>query len=932
MTSPGRRPEGKAGAAVCVGERALDANATLPIDPQLRVLELSNGLRCWVRPHDVPPRTVALTLVVGCGSLVEEEDERGFAHLVEHMAFRGTERFPPGATTRFFESLGTRLGRQHNATTTLERTSFSLTLPTADEGSVSMALACLADFAFRMTILPEELDAERRVILEEMRGAVSARSRVRERTLELLVPGARVSRRHPLGSEEVIRAVTAEKLRAFYSRWYRPENAFVLIAGDIDPESAGALIEHQFGEWKRNGVPGGGIDPGVQQATSTRTAVLTDAEASEASVSVLTLQRVPRLLTVADLRSKLVNGMGLWLINQRLVTLIQRGRTACREAQATVQPLASPWSVVRLAANGPTGRAAEMVTTLVEEIERVCHHGFLAGEIETGRHAMGKDARQALLGDTGRSSESIVRELEQAAASGQPPMSRAQVFELVSSLLPTLAEEEVARAFRANLDLDACLVLAVVPAAVAEPERAWLGQEVRSARNALPRPPATRPRHRRLLRHPPPAGTIVAEREDGELGVRSLRLGNGVRVHLRSMTTRPNRVCVCLTLLGGRIRETSETAGLTAAAALLFAQPASETLSSVAIREYLTQRALAFGCTVDDDATSLRVIGDPADIEDAFALFHLLLTRPHLELAALRRWQSQSEEFWIARRHSLDLQLAQESLRLLSGDDPRFRPLPPARAMAITRAEAQRWLEEEICRAPLEVAVVGDLPQERSLELVLRYLGSLPERSNGRDLDSLRGLVCRPGPLHTEVEVPARVDRAAGLCGWRAASWGERRHRHLLKMAEQVILQRLQQELRERRGLTYSAEASFSPSKAYPDGSLFAVALYAAPERATGAMAIAQELVGELAEEGPSEGEMESCRRQMLESIRVSQHEPRHWCRALSDLDLRGGSLRDLAELESAFASYTREDMVEVMRAYITEARRLLVICTPSGE
>ncbi len=886
----------------------------LPVHPGIEVLTLANGFTCWVRPNSRPPGTVSLGLHVGAGSLNESESERGVSHMLEHLAFEGGARFPRGDLERFFDSLGTRLGRDHNAFTGREWTCYTLSLPV--DAGLDRGLACLADFAYGMSLEGAAVEQERQVILEEMRQYQGTASRVRERVLSVLAPW--VAERHPLGTEDVVRSMTAERLRSYYGRWYRPDNSTLLIAGEVEVSAVERLLQDHFAAWPPAPEAPWPATVRLRPPAMPRAVTLRDPDATAAQVRLVGLEPSEQ----DGLRRQLAGQVARWLVNQRLDA----------GAQLTLAPLVHDWNVVLAVADGPPERLDEMLEALVVELKRVRVHGFSAEETEEGRGHVLSAARQAQLEEDNAVSATLLQEMIAAVPRGRPPLSPAWRLAQVEGLLPDIGDGEL-RSALAGLDPARRLLVAVVPERAGvrapEPEELLRLQERGEARKVDP--PVVPPRPRRLLEIMPEAGTVAEQREDAELGLLSATLANGVRVHLRPMTARKNRAFVEITLAGGRIREGAGDFGITGAAALAFSQMAAENVRA--------DKAVALKCLVEEDAVVLRLAGDPRDLEHGFELVHLLLRRPRLEAAALERWRSRMEEH---REPSLEARLALEAMRLLTGGDPRFRLISPRQARSITLDRARRWLDSELCRAPIEAAVTGDLERGRALELALRYLGSLPARPlYDGGLDELRRLQPTPlyppkgtlqmddGPLTVALEAVTATSRAAVLTGWLATPWHEVDDRYLLQMASRIVGRRCHEELRKRRGMTYSADCTFSPSRAYPRASLFSAAFYTPPARATEAAAATRELVEELAADGPSEAEMEAVSKQLSELTARAERDPRYWSRVLADFAYRGRSLEDLRGLEARLATFTGEDLRAALARCVTESRRLEVTCLP---
>jgi len=905
----------------------------LPAPPEVTVVKLANGLSCWIRPLDRPRATVAMCLHVAAGSLNEEESERGLSHLLEHLAFTGGTRFAPGALEQFFDSLGTRLGRHHNAFTGRESTCYFLSLPAGGVETLDMGLACLADFAYGMRLRPAAVETERRVILEEMRRHHEADTRIREQLLEVLVPGSRVARRHPLGTEEVVRSLTVDQIRSYYARWYRPDNSTLLIAGAVGVAATEDLLRRHFADWHGAATAPRSPDPGIRPLRRARAAIITDPDVSGAELRLVGLHPAIRPRTAGEVRLLLVEDLAIRILNQRLGALIREAPAAFSEAHLGRSPLLHSWNLMQAVASGLPESWEAILRTLGSELRRARVHSFPAAEVErAAAHALAAARRMADAEDSS-AADSILSEMVDAVPDGRPPMSGAQRLALIEALLPAVGPEDLRAAFATQFDSRSQLVAAVMPGSwrTRLPAAEDLLELHAQAESSPVSPPAVRTPPRRLLKRLPAPGTVAAQQEDPELDLLSATLANGVCVHLRTMEAGKRQVFVNLTLAGGRIRERADTLGLTGAAALAFSQPATKTLPSVLIRDLLADKGLRFDSSVDEDAVTLRVAGDARELEHGLEWIHLLLTQSRPEESALTRWQSRIAELGGGRRLSLEAQLAQETLRLLTGDDPRFRLITAERAAAITVGEARQWLRSELGCAPLEAAIVGAPERGPGLELALRYLGSLPARPlRDPGLDPLRRLAVGRGPLASTVEAATVTPRAAVLTGWRAAPWPAVDDRHLLHMATQILNQRLYRELREKRGLTYNSDCSFKPSRAYPRSSLLAVAFYVPPQRTAEAAALTRELVQGLAAEGPTEAEMETARKQFCELAARAEREPKYWSRVLADCRYRATSLADLKRLPERFRAFTRDDLRAALVRYVTEQRRLEVTCLPA--
>src|SRR6478672_11007883 len=222
----------------------------LPFDPAVRTGTLPNGLRYFVRKNARPANRVLLRLAVKTGSLDEADDQQGLAHMLEHMAFNGSEHFKPGDLVSYFESTGARLGPHVNAQTGFENTIYMLDLPSDKPEVVDKGFTAFADFAGGLTLDPKEIDKERGVVIEEWRGGLGAGSRVRDKQIPVLFWHSRYADRLPIGKVEILRAFTPARLKAFYDTFYRPDRMAVVAVGDMDPQKLEDMIKSTFGGLK----------------------------------------------------------------------------------------------------------------------------------------------------------------------------------------------------------------------------------------------------------------------------------------------------------------------------------------------------------------------------------------------------------------------------------------------------------------------------------------------------------------------------------------------------------------------------------------------------------------------------------------------------------------------------------------------------------
>src|SRR5713101_5308813 len=415
---------------------ASPADEKLPTDPALVTGTLPNGLSYIIRKHRNPEGRVSIWLHVSSGSLNETDATQGLAHYLEHMAFNGSANFPAGTVIPFFQSLGLAFGRDQNAFTSFDQTTYQLALPGGGRDVIDKGLLFMSDVAMRLGLDPGEIDSERQIILEEKRARSSAQQRVQDKIFERLAPESTLGRRLPIGIEPAIKSVKREEFLDYYSRWYVPSNMTVMVVGDTDPAMVANVIAQHFG--------GGPMVPrpvpravGVRPTTKPRAIVATDPELTRSEVSITRLE-APRgpVTTVAERRRGLVEHIGTWAFSRRLSAELAAGRASYLSADASIGEWPGTMRMITLEASGRPGTWRAMLKDIGTALQRARLHGFTEREVQDARTALIADAEEAVQREATRTAREVLRQLNGDVTRGSRTMSAAQTLALFQRLLP----------------------------------------------------------------------------------------------------------------------------------------------------------------------------------------------------------------------------------------------------------------------------------------------------------------------------------------------------------------------------------------------------------------------------------------------------------------------------------------------------------------
>ncbi len=931
-------------AHAALAAEGVQPDAALPTDPALVTGQLDNGLKYIIRRHANPAGRAGLWIHIGSGSLNETESTRGLAHFLEHMAFNGSENFPPGTVVDYFQSIGLAFGRDQNAFTSFDQTTYQLYLPDTKIETIDRALLFFSDVAQRLKLLPDEINKERGIIQEERRTRLSPQQRIQEKIWEGLAPESTFGRRLPIGTEQTINSVSPADFQNYYKTFYTPSNMTMIVVADADPQPIVDAIKKQFGAFPKTAVPAD-LPVGVKGTTGYRAIVATDPEVTRASV-VITRVEPPRppSTTVGHLRRDLVDLIGTWAFNRRIENELAKGGPSFLSAFATSQQITGALHSFQASASGEPANWKAMLTELGTHLQRARLHGFTEDEIDDARKALIAQAEQSVERESTIPARAVLARINGDVAAGEPVMSAQQTLDLYKQILPGLSTLEVSDAFAKNFDTSNALFTLTGPTLPDTPTEQQLVDLGRKAIDVKPEKYQAVARAKSLLDKAPTPGPLADVKTHEASNVASGWLPSGVRVHHRFMDIQKDQVTILVTLAGGQIQETPANRGLTEAALLAWERPATSKLSSTQIRDLMTGKKVSVSTSEgggfrggggggSQDALRLVISGSPADLEPGLQLAHLLLTDPVIEPAALEQWKK-SQKQAIEQRQKQPQGIIQEVIAegFYPKSEARVYPLTAEQVDKITLDAAQSWLKNLLATAPIEVAVIGDLPMEKARPLVETYFGSLPKRDriSAATLDELRKIERPKGPILTEKKVAIQTPLGVVLDGFFGPDAENVRDSRLMQMASRIMSTRMIKTVREEKQLVYSIGAQTQPATTYPGFGVFLASAPTEPAKAPALGDTLEEMYTAFAKDGPTDEEMTTARKQMANMFDEQMKEPGFWTARLAALDYRNTKLDDVMAAPAAIQAFTAEEIRDAFARYYKPESRFRFTVVPA--
>jgi zinc protease len=900
--------------------RAIDplpANETAKPDPAVRTGILANGLRYAIMRNGTPARALSIRLAIRAGSYDEADNEEGFAHFIEHMAFRSTRQAPEGSLDTRFASLGVAFGRDENATTGLEATIYQMDVPVGDPAALAKVLEWLRGAADGILFTPAAVELEKGVVLAELRARTSPATLMMRRTARFQAPGLRSLTRDVGGTEQSLRAATPAGLQAYYDRWYRPENAVLVIAGDADPEALLKVAEATFGSWRGRGPAG--IRPTPAALPERGLDAFTGSDPSLPLTG--TACRVapldgPRDGGLEQLRRETLSQIWVSILTERATLVSTRSGSTLLGAAPIVNRGLPDARMACLIAVPNQGKWREGLAEAQAELRRFAETGPTAIEVETAAEQLRSRIRAAVYQSGTRSTRDLAQAITDSAIEGRPFLHPREAMRIYDLLVAGLTPADVRRAFEADWGGNGPLLTLTGPVEASSEElaAAWRANEAAA-------PLATFADREAAEWAYPKFGKLgkVASRREGSDFTRLL-FRNGVALNFKQTDFQSGGVEI-------RVRFGHGESGLAAAermpmmlAAGLFPNGGLGKMDYAQIGSALANSTWAFTLEARPTLFLLSSSTLSDNVEPEMRLLAAYMTDPGFRPLIDEKLPT-----------ALDL-----SYRLFSTDPssvasvaleralfPGRESLPPRESLAAYRAaDFERMLKPALTRSPVEVTIVGDIGEEEAVRAVATTFGALPRRPK------LPPPPAGAGPFrHFPERLPAPVtethqgpaDKAAAVLAWPlyVATPERRREEYSLHLLRSILETRLLRQVRVVMGKVYAPAVAINTPDDADQGAL-SVALEASPPEINALVDAALAVAGELAQGRISQEELDAARTPVLATADQALRDNDSWALAITYAAFKPSAMRELTGLREDLEALTLDDVRRAAATWLT--------------
>jgi zinc protease len=907
-------------------------NAPLTVDPKVKIGTLPNGIRYYIRKNSKPEKRAELRLAVNAGSVLENDNQLGYAHFVEHTAFNGTTHFKKNDLVKYLQSIGVKFGADLNAYTSFDETVYILPVPTDTARILESAFQILEDWAHGQIFDSTEVINERGVVREEWRSGKGAGERMLQQWLPIAFKGSKYAQRLPIGNEPSIMSATPSKLRAFYNDWYRPDLQAVVAVGDFDPAQIEALIKKHFGSIPRATNPRPRTVADVPDNKEPLIAVASDKEATGSSVEVVFKMPFEQSKTVGDYRRDLMEELYMSMLNTRFAEMSQKPDAPFLGAGASKSTfIARNKAGFTLGAGVKDGGIERGLEALLVEARRVDQFGFLQSELDRAKQNRLRSYERAYAERDKTQSGQIVDEYVRNYLEGEAIPGIEKEYQLVQQLLPSISLTDVNTLASKWITDENRVIIADSPQkeGVKIPTQADIAAVFGRAAKAQVVAYTENVSSEALIEKEPVAGHVVNERKIPGVDVTEWTLSNGARVLVKPTDFKADEVLFSAYSPGGNSLAADPDYMSASFATQILQQSGVGKFNMIDLGKKLSGKVASVNASIGETTEGLNGRASPKDLETLFQLAYLRFTAPRLDTAVFQALVNQITPY-LQNKGSSPEGVFQDTVTVtLAQHAFRARPLTLQTWSEVNPQKALAFYKDRYADASdFTFLFVGNVDLATLKPLVEKYLASLPainRKETFKDVSpsAPKGVVERAVYKGTEPKANTQI-YFTGPCVYTPEN------RFAMRALTELFQIKLTESLREQLGGTYSPSTGGGCSRVPRQEYQISVRFGSAPENVEKLTKTTLALIDTLKNQPPSAADLEKVREQLLRGREVDLKQNTYWLGNIAARDQAGEDLNGLlAAYDAMIKGLTGAQIQAAAKQYLNTANYARFVLLP---
>ncbi len=896
--------------------------------------KLENGIRYVVYPNKFPlPGRASLRLFVDAGSLMEEDDQQGMAHFLEHMAFNGSKNFAAGTMVERFQRLGMGFGADTNAHTSFKETVYKLEMPRVDEAMLTEGMQLFRDDLDGMLLGQAEIDKERGVILSEKLARDSVETRVMEAGYNFAMPESIIPKRMPIGLNETIKSMSRARFQDFYDKWYTPKRAVVIVTGDVDVALVEKLIKSHFSDVKER--RGDSIDPNLGKLVKGRGVVAmlhTEMEAAATDISIETISEASKDSdSVAHRRRKMTRILADGMLNQRFSELAKAENSPLMEAESYNYEMFKFVENNGVYAKCKPEQWKAALSLCEQELRRALLHGYTKSEFEEAKATFLKGARlRAEQKDTRKNSD-LADGLVRALGAEQVFTDPADDFKRVEAEIASVKIEDCLEAFRDSWKSKDIQIFMGGNIKLDDSSNALLAVYHDSAKLEVAAP----------KRHEDSAfaysnigkiGKVDSRHEVNDLEITQVVFANQVRVNVKKSDFEKNSVRILVSFGGGKLEAPLDMPGIIPYAQSVFHGAGLEKHSVDDLRRIFASKSVGVDFSVGDDSFVLGGKTTPEDFNSQVQLMCAYLTAPGYREEADRQFKKNLDAIYTELEHTAEGVMQNQVIGFIHKDDPRFSF--PKRAIMESRnlAELRMWLTPALQKSYLEISVIGDVDVDKVIASLMSTFGALPDRmAKKQDFAEARKVSMPTGIRDKDFTFVTEIPRAYALAYWPTEDMLDIKRTRRLVLLGEIFDDRLRLKIREELGETYSPAGYHVASDTFPGYGYMTAMATLKPEQVAKVKPMFLNIAQGISS-GITDDEFQRAREPQMQQLVQMRRDNKYWLtRVLVNAQAQPYRLDWCRSLIDDFSGIKKEEIEALAKQYLGKEKSITIGLMPQA-
>ena len=791
----------------------------IPVDKDVRIGKLDNGLTYYIRHNNWPENRANFYIAQNVGSIQEEESQRGLAHFLEHMCFNGTDNFPGNGVIRFCESIGVEFGNDLNAFTSIDKTVYNIdNVPTTRESALDSCLLILHDWADGLTLDPEEIDKERGVIHEEWRLRTSASNRMFERNLEALYPGSKYGRRFPIGKMEVIDNFKPQELRDYYEKWYHPTNQAIVVVGDVNVDHIEAKIKELFSGIKNPENQIAVVDTEVPDNDEPIVIVDKDKEQQQSFVALMVKSDpIP-----TEMKSDMSYLVMKYMINAATSMLNDRMQEAALKADCPFVGASSDYGQyifartkdcfeMNIMPKDPSQIENALKAALVEA-RKAAEYGFTETEYSRFKENYVSRLEKAYSNKDKRTSRQFCQEYWINYLEHEPIPSLDDKYEMMKQIVPMLPLQGVNELMKEMFPQDNKNVVILnfnnEKEGATYPTKESLLKALADARAEKIEAFVDNVKNEPLMAKLPKAGKVKKTERNDKFGYTELTLSNGVKVIMKQTDFKKDQVTLSGLGKGGSTLYGAQDYTNMQLFDDIISASGLGNFSNTELQKALSGKIANSDLGIEERFTTINGSSTPKDVETMLQLTYLYFTNIKKDEQSFNTIMSTLETQLKNRDLNPDIAFSDSITATIYAHNPRLAPLTAERLKEVSYDRILQIAKERTASVEgWEFTIIGNYDEATIIPLVCQYLGALPAKE--KNMESKRARIMTKENVDNIFRRKQETPKATAVMVWTNRDMPYTYERDVqIDMIGQILSMEYLKKIREDAGASYSCGAS----------------------------------------------------------------------------------------------------------------------------